>query len=210
MSDSRAQNRLLELLRAVIGRLERFLASSDQFPFGILELDAVAEYLGGLGLGPDGSWLLREYDSVLGQGFALVESERWASDPEGAKLLGSSACFSEESEEVRETRRRFIRGMAGGMLDRSRALLQIVSDDEHGEAALGRGAKKRARAGRQPVGDMEKERRFYDDWKASDQALKDFARDRDVKFAEAVAITARERTRRNRERQKNRAERWRT
>jgi hypothetical protein len=210
MSDSPSRSRLLELLRAVIGKLERFLASSDQFPFGIAELDAAAEYLAGVGLKPDGDWLLREYDSVLKQGFALVESERWASDPEGAKRLGYSPQFSGESEKLRDTRRKAIRGMVQQMLGRLRMLLHAMSGDEQDEARSASRAKKPAGPGRQPVGDKEKDRRFYDDWKASGQALKDFVRDRGVNFAEAAAITARERTRRNRERRKNRTEHRRT
>jgi hypothetical protein len=173
-------------------------------------LETAAEYLGGVGLKPDGDWLVRKYDSVLQQGFALVESERWASDPEGAKRLGYSPQYSVESEEVRDTRRKAIRGMAQQMLGRLRMLLHIVSGDEEDEARSAGRAKKRAGPGRQPVGDKEKDRRFYDDWKASGQALKDFARDPGVKFAEAAEITARDRTRRNREQRKNRAEHQRT
>jgi hypothetical protein len=92
--------------------LERFFASSDQFPLGIVELDAAAEYLGGVGLKPDGDWLVRQHDFVLQQGFTLVESERWARDLEGAERLGYSPQFSGELEEVRETRRNAIRGMS--------------------------------------------------------------------------------------------------
>jgi hypothetical protein len=203
MMDSVARNRLLALLPAVSGKLERFLASHDPFPVGIVELEAVAGYLGDIGLKPDGERLLREFDLVFQQGIALVESERWAKEPEAAARLGYALQFSKESKEMRDTRRTAIRGMAHGILERLRELVLLLSGGKAIKFCSTGKATKRAGPGRHAVGDQDKERRFYDDWKASAQALKDFAKARGVKVAEAEALTARERTRRNRARQKN-------
>jgi hypothetical protein len=205
MMDSVARNRLLALLPEVSGKLERFLATSDPFPVGIVEFDAVAGYLGDMGLKPDGEWLLREFDLVLQQGFALVECERWAKDPEAAARLGYSVQYSKESEEMRDTRRTAILGMAQGILKRLRELLRLLCRGKAVKFSSTGKATKHAGPGRQAVGDQDEERRFYDDWKASARALKDFAKARGVKVAEAEAHTARERTRRNRARQKNSA-----
>jgi hypothetical protein len=206
MLDSVARTRLLVLLPAVSGKLERFIASNDHFPVGIVELDALAGYLADLGLKPDGEWLLRQFDLTLQQGFALLESERWAKDPEGAELLNYAPQFAKESEEVRDTRRTAIRGMVQRMLERLRELLLILSGGKSGKASSTGKAKRHAGPGRQVVGDKDKERRFYDDWKASAQPLKDFTKARGVKVAQAEALTARERTRRNRARRKNPAD----
>jgi hypothetical protein len=129
MSPFAAQIRLLEMMKTIIGKLDGFLASNDPVPLGVIELDTVAEYLGGMGLKPDGNRLLREHDFVLEQGFALLESERWASDPEGAGRMGLSPKFADEPEEVRNTRRMAIRGTAQRMLDRLCKIVQIVTDD---------------------------------------------------------------------------------
>ena len=203
MSPFAAQIRLLEMMKTIIGKLDGFLASNDPFPLGVIEVDTVAGYLGDMGLKPDGEWLLREFDLVLQQGFALVECERWAKDPEAAARLGYSVQYSKESEEMRDTRRTATLGMAQGILKRLRELLLLLSGGKAVKFSSTGKATKRAGPGRQAVGDQDKERRFYDDWKASAQALKDFAKARGVKVAEAEALTARERTRRNRARQKN-------
>jgi hypothetical protein len=132
MSHSAAQIRLLEIMKTIMGKLDCFLASNDPFPLGVIELDTIAEYLGGMGLKPDGNRLLREHKFILEQGFALLESERWASDPEGAGRLGLSPKFADEPEEVRNTRRIAVRGTAQRMLDRLCKIVQIVTDDAPG------------------------------------------------------------------------------
>ena len=203
MSPFAAQIRLLEMMKTIIGKLDGFLASNDPFPLGVIEVDTVAGYLGDMGLKPDGEWLLWQFDLVLQQGFALVESERWAKDPEDAARLGYAVQLSKESEEMRGTRRTAIRGMAHGILKRLREVLLLLSGGKAVKFSSTGKATKRAGPGRQAVRGQDKERRFYDDWKASAQALKDFAKARGVKVAEAEALTARERTRRNRARQKN-------
>jgi hypothetical protein len=63
---------------------------------------------------------------------------------------------------------------------------------------------RRDQPGRPLVGDRLAERRFFDDWKASRQPLNAFARARGISQAEAKKMTARERTRRNREPPKRR------
>jgi hypothetical protein len=63
---------------------------------------------------------------------------------------------------------------------------------------------RRDQPGRPLVGDKSAEQRFFDDWKASRQPLKAFARARGISQAEAEKMTARERTRRNRESPKRR------
>src|SRR5262249_53675206 len=58
------------------------------------------------------------------------------------------------------------------------------------------GGKKRGRPEKTET--IDSDRRFVDDWQASDQSLKEFAKARGVPFKDAQAITARERTRRGR------------
>src|SRR5262245_35518467 len=127
MSHSAAQIRFLEIVKTIMGKLDGFLASNDPFPLGVIELDTVAGYLGDMGLKPDGEWLLREFDVILQQGFALVESERWAKDPEAATRLGYAVQFSKESVEMRDTRRTVIRGMAHGVLKRLHEVFLLLS-----------------------------------------------------------------------------------
>ena len=203
MSPFAAQIRLLEMMKTIIGKLDGFLASNDPFPLGVIEVDTVAGYLADMGLKPDGEWLLWQFDLVLQQGFDLVESERWAKDPEDAARLGYAVQLSKESEEMRGTRRTAIRGMAHGILKRLRELLRLLFRGKAVTSSSTGKAAKRPGPGRHAVGDQDKERRFYDDWKASAQTLKDFAKARGVEVAEAEVLTARERTRRNRARQKN-------
>jgi hypothetical protein len=93
-------------------------------------------------------------------------------------------------------------------------ILRTVEEDLQGrkedKATPTKVAKKRGGPGRQPVGDKAAEKHFFDAWKASDLPLKDFARTRGVKIDEAEKLTARERTRRNRERLTKLAESRRT
>jgi hypothetical protein len=84
-----------------------------------------------------------------------------------------------------------------------------VCDSDQGGRGLQR-TQKRSVRGRPSVGDMKKEKRFYDDWKASGNHLKEFARARSMKAAEAKAIAARERMRRHRTKLKEIAESQRT
>jgi hypothetical protein len=62
-----------------------------------------------------------------------------------------------------------------------------------------RGQGRKRKRGRRAKGDLETERGFYDDWKKSGLQLKDFARNRSIELNHAKAMTARERTRRNRQ-----------
>jgi hypothetical protein len=133
MSDSAARSRLLELLPSIIVQLERFLSDPaakqiTPFPLGIVELEPAAEYLAAIGLKPDGNWLLREYNFVVKTGFHLLESEKWATDPESARQLGYSVQWRGEPEGVRESRRYAIAGITAQLLERSRKLLEMVSD----------------------------------------------------------------------------------
>jgi hypothetical protein len=79
----------------------------------------------------------------------------------------------------------------------------IVQNLKRGKSEAGARRARTRRPGRPVVGDRAEDRRFFDDWKASDEPLKDFARSRGVPLKEAEAATARERTRRNRERRKH-------
>jgi hypothetical protein len=135
MSDHAVRSRLLELLLAAISRLEGFLSSNRQHPPRIAELEVVAGYLGTIGLKPDGDWLLRQHDIVYKQGYALMESEVWAVNPEGARRWGYSPHFSGETDEDRYHRRNRIRFESQRLLDHLRKLLQIVSDVEQNELA---------------------------------------------------------------------------
>jgi hypothetical protein len=60
---------------------------------------------------------------------------------------------------------------------------------------------KKGKHGRPSIGDKAEEDKFYVDWKASDIPLKDFAKARGTKLKEAEKMTARVRTRRNRNQQ---------
>jgi len=122
--------RLVELLQLAISRLEGFLSSDRRHPLRIAELEAVADYLGTRGLKPDGDWLLRQHDIIYKQGYALVESEVWAVNPEGARSWGYSPRFSSETDEDRRGRRDRIRYECQKLLDHLRRLLQIVSNDQ--------------------------------------------------------------------------------
>jgi hypothetical protein len=131
-----ASGRLRELLQAIIGELERFLSSDPATNrlkpvlLGIgIDLQLAAGYLAAMGLKPDGDWLLKAYDrDVIKTGFALLESDMWANDPEKAQRLGYSRQWFGEQEKVREWRRRHIQITAGLMLESLRRLLEMVSD----------------------------------------------------------------------------------
>jgi hypothetical protein len=127
------RSRLIELLRVAIARMESFLSSDRQHPPWIAELEAAADYLGTIGLKPDGDSLLRQHDIIYKQGYALLESEVWAVNPEGARSWGYSPRFSRETEEDRYARRNRIRYECQKLLDHLRRLLWIVANTEQGE-----------------------------------------------------------------------------
>jgi hypothetical protein len=72
------------------------------------------------------------------------------------------------------------------------------------DATRGGGGTRRDRGGqrkrgRSTKGDLKAERAFYDDWKNSGLQLREFARSRGIELKHAKAMTAWERTRRNRQ-----------
>jgi hypothetical protein len=138
MSHSAAQIRLLELMKTMIGKLEGFISYNDQHPPWFAELKAVADYLGTLGLKPDGDWLCRQQDYIYSQRYALMESDLWAVNPEGARRWGYSTRFASETDEDRYHRHKLIRHGCERLLDHLRRIHQIASDAEQNEATSAR------------------------------------------------------------------------
>jgi hypothetical protein len=141
MSDSAARSRLLELLPAIISKLEVYLSLGPAdlkvypLPLGFDdELRLAAGYLADVGLKPDGELLREQYHVAMETGFKLLESERWAEDPEGAAKAGYSLRWRGETERVREDRRQYIQYTAQQMLARLRRLREMVYDTGQAES----------------------------------------------------------------------------
>ena len=135
MSDPKVHRRLLELLWISIRHVEGFLSSNKRYPPGVDELYMAAEYLEGVGLSPDGKWLIREYQSISNRGYAQLSSDVYAANPQNAHVWGYPPQFSQETNDDRRSRSRIMNFQMLRLLERLRGLLRLVSQAEQGEHA---------------------------------------------------------------------------